>query len=78
MVKNLIRQKEVTKEFNEFKDALFKKKVLRHTMRRIQSKKHKLGTCEINRKLSPCFDDKRSVSNDGIHTWAYSQKELRK
>ena len=31
-------------EFNEFKDNLFNKKVLRHKMRRIQSKKDKLGT----------------------------------
>ena len=32
------------KEFNEFKDTLFNKKVHTHKMRRIQSKKHKMGT----------------------------------
>ena len=31
-------------EFNEFKDTLFNKKVIRHKMKRIQSKKHKIGT----------------------------------
>ena len=31
-------------EFNEFKDTLFNKKVLRHKMRRIQSNKHKTRT----------------------------------
>ena len=36
-------------EFNEFKDTLFNKKVLRHKMRRIQDKKHKMGTYEINK-----------------------------
>ena len=34
----------IATEFNEFKDTLLNKKVLRHKMRRIQSKKHKLGT----------------------------------
>ena len=34
----------IATEFNEFKDTLFKKKIMRHKMRRIQSKKHKLGT----------------------------------
>ena len=29
-------------EFNEFKDTIFNKKVLRHKMRRIQGKKHKM------------------------------------
>ena len=30
--------------FNKFKDVLFNKKIIRHKTRRIQSKKHKLGT----------------------------------
>ena len=48
-------------KFNEFKDTLFNKKVLRHKMRRIQSKKHKLGTYEINKISLSCFDDERFV-----------------
>ena len=39
----------ITTEFNEFKDTLFNKKVLRHKMKRIQSKKHKVGTYEVNK-----------------------------
>ena len=34
----------IATEFNEFKDTLFNKKVMRHKMKRIRSKKHKLGT----------------------------------
>ena len=30
--------------FNEFKDVLFNKKVIRHKMKRMQAKKHKIGT----------------------------------
>ena len=68
----------IATEFNEFKDTLFNKKVFRHKMKRIQSKKHKLGTYEINKISLSCFDDKRFVLNDGIHTLAYSHKNLRK
>ena len=63
MAKNLIRQKgvNITTEVNEFKDTLFNQKIMRHKMRRIQSKKHKLGTYEINKISLSCFDDKRYV-----------------
>ena len=39
----------IATEINEFKDTLFNKKVLTHKMRRIQGKKHKLGTYKINK-----------------------------
>ena len=39
MVKNLMQQKEYMAEFNEFKDTLFNKKILRNEMKRIQGKK---------------------------------------
>ena len=34
----------IATEFDEFKDTLFKKKILRHKMRRIKNKKHEIGT----------------------------------
>ena len=34
----------IATEFAEFKDTLFKKKILRHKMRRIKNKKHEIGT----------------------------------
>ena len=37
-------------------------------MRRIQSKKHKLGTYEIDKILLSVFDDKRCVLHDGVYT----------
>ena len=68
----------IATDFNEFKDTLFNKKVLRHKMRRIQGKKHKMGTYEINKISLSCFDDKRFVLDDGIHTLGYFHKDLRK
>ena len=63
-------------EFNEFKDTIFNKKVLRHKMRRIQGKKHKMGTYEINKISLSVFDDKRFILNDSIHTVAYFHKDI--
>ena len=56
---------------NEFKHVLFRKKIIRHKMKIIQDKKHKIGTYEINKISLSCFDDKRQVLNDGIHTLTY-------
>ena len=47
-------------------------------MRRIQSKKHKLGTYEIDQISLSRFDDKRFVLDDEIHTLAYFHKDLKK
>ena len=58
--------------------SLFNKKVLRQQMRRIQGKKHKLGTHEINKISLSCFDDKIFVLDDGIHTLAYFHRDLKK
>ena len=43
-------------------------------MKRIQSKKHKSGTYEIHKICLSCFDDKRYVLDDGIHTLSYFHK----
>ena len=40
------------------------KKIIRHKMRRIQSKKHKFRTNEIDKISLSCFDNKRYVLDD--------------
>ena len=37
----------IATEFNKFKDVLLGKKIIGHKMKRIQGKKHKLGTYVI-------------------------------
>ena len=54
------------------------KKITRHKIRRIQSKKHKTGTDEVNKTSLSCFDDKRYVLDDGVHTLAYFHKDCKK
>ena len=39
---NTAKRVNIATEFSEFKDTLFNKKIMRHKMRRIQSKKHKI------------------------------------
>ena len=65
----------IATEFDEFKDVLFNKKIIRHKMKRIQSKKHKLGTYEIDKISLSCFDNKRYVLDDGIHPLSYFHKD---
>ena len=61
-------------EFDKFKDVLFNKKIIRHEMKRIQSKKHKLRTYEIDKISLSCFDGKRCVLDDVIYTLSYFHK----
>ena len=65
----------IATEFDKFKDVLFNEKVIRHKMKRIQSKKHTLRTYEIDKMSLSCFDDKRYVLDDGIYTLAYFHKD---
>ena len=37
----------IVTEFNEFKDTLFNKKIIRHKVKRIQNKKHKIRTYKM-------------------------------
>ena len=68
----------IATEFNEFKDTLFKKKIIRHKMRRIEGKKHKMRIYEINIISLSISDHKRFVSNNGVHKLAYLHKDLKK
>ena len=68
----------IATEFNEFKDVLFNKKIIRHKMKRIQAKKHKIGISEIDKISLSCFDDKRQVLDNGVHTLAYFHKDSQK
>ena len=61
----------------EFAGVLFNRKVVRHNMKRSQSKLHRLGTYDVYKILLSCFDDKRYVLDDGVNTLAYSHKYIK-
>ena len=65
--------KEVNKKIKhrEFVNVLFNKKVIRHNMKRIRSKLHRIGTYAVCKISLSCFDDKRCVLDDGFNSLAY-------
>ena len=63
-------------EPNKFKNVLFNKKILRHKMRRVQVEKYKIVTYEIDKISLSCFDDKRFILDNGIHTLPYFHKDI--
>ena len=50
---------------NEYKDILLNQKCLRHSMNRILSKNHKIGTYEVYKISLSCFDDKIHILKNG-------------
>ena len=56
---NTAKGMSIATKFDKFKDVLFNEKVTRHKIKRIQSKKRKLGTYEIEKISLSCFDDKK-------------------
>ena len=73
------RAKGVNKKIRhkEFVSVLFNKKVMRHNMKRIQSKLHIIGTYDVCKISLSCFDDKRYVLDDGVNTLAYFHKDIK-
>ena len=63
--------------FNEHEDVLFNEILIRHKMKKTQSKVHKIGTYNVCKLSLSCFDDKRWTLNNGIKTLAYFPKDLK-
>ena len=61
----------------EFADVLFSKRMIRHSMKRIKSKLHRIGTYDVCKISLSCFDHKRYVSDDGINSLANFHKDRR-
>ena len=53
------------------------KKIIRHSMKRIQSKLHKIGIYDVCKITLSCFNDKRYILDDGINSLAYFHKDIR-
>ena len=80
-----VHDEEVTKakgvnkkiKHKEFVGALFNKKVIKHNIKIIQSKLHRIGTFNVCKISTSCFDDKRCVLDDGVNTLAYFHKDIK-
>ena len=51
--------------------------MLRHKMKRIQSKLHRIGTYDVCKISLSCFDDKRYILGHGINILAYFHKDAK-
>ena len=71
--KNIIK-KDIKHE--NYKDVLFNNKQVYHKMKKIGSQRHQLGSYEINKISLSCFDDKRYLYDNGIHSYAYGGYEI--
>ena len=56
---------------NEYKDVLLNGKCIRHSMKRIQSKDHRIRTYETDKISWSCSDDKIYIHNNGYDGLAF-------
>ena len=54
-----------------YKETLFDKKQMHHKMKTIRSQNHQIRSYEINKVSLSCYDDKRYILEDGIHSYAH-------
>ena len=55
---------------NKYKDVLLNNEWIRHSINRIQSNDHRMGTYEIQKIFLFCFDDKIYIQNNGYNRLA--------
>ena len=80
-----VNDKEITKaegvnkkiKRKEFVDVLSNKKVIRHNMKSIKSKLHRIGTYDVCKISLSCLDDKRYVLGDGVNSLPYFHKDIK-
>ncbi len=75
-IREYVIKKEITIE--DYEECLFSGKPQFRTMNTIRSRRHDVGTERINKTALSADDDKRIISEDGIHTLAIGHKSLRK
>ena len=56
---------------DKYKEVLFNKKQMCHTMRLIKSEKHQIGSYVVDKISLSCFDDKRYIHENGVTSYAY-------
>ena len=72
--KRVIRGTAENASHKKFVDFLFSGKVVRHSMKRIQSTFRRIGTYNLSKISLSCFDYKRYILDDGINSLAYFHK----
>ena len=64
-------------QHEEFVEVSFNKKVIRHNIKRIQSKLDSISTYDVFKISLSCSNDKRYVLEDGLNTLAYFHHNIK-
>ena len=75
IVKSVVAEDIMHKKYH---DVFINRKIMRHTMKRIQSELHKIGTYEICKIFLSCFDDKTYILDDDFNSLTYFRKDILK
>ena len=70
-VKGVNKNVVATISHNEYKGVLLNNKRMRHSMNRVQSKGHRIGTHKIKEISLSCFDDKVYIQNNRYNGLAF-------
>ena len=73
-IKRIVIQKNIKHE--DYKQTLFNKKQMYHTMKTIRSNNHQLGSYDLNKESLSCFDDKRYIHENGITSYSYGHFKM--
>ena len=73
-VRKYVIKKNITQE--SYKHCSLNGKRMLHSMNTIRLDHHQLGSYELNKISLSCFDDKRFILDDGIHSYAYERYEI--
>ena len=57
--------------------VLFNKYFIRHKMKKIESKLHRMSTFDVCKISLSCFDDKRFIVDDDANSFAYFHKNVK-
>ena len=60
----------------EYVEMLFGRGLMRHNMKRINSKLHRIRTYDICKISLSCFDEKGYVLDDGVNSLAYFHRNV--
>ena len=73
-VRKYVIKKNIT--HHNYKDCLLNGKQMLHSMRTIRSDHHQIGSYQLNKISLSCFDDKRFILEDLIHSYAYGHYQI--
>ena len=73
-VRKYVIKKNITHE--NYTDCLLNQML--HSMRTVRSDRHQIGSYQFNKISFSCFDDKRYIHEDGIHSCAYGHCHIKK